>query len=109
MKVLDVQDSIEGDLPATGPVSLQVQAHLGRLRPEDVQLHVVYGPAGPDGTLHASREAPLTLESRAEDGICHYRGTFEPAVRGRVGYAVRVLPHHRELRNALDVGLVLWA
>jgi starch phosphorylase len=109
VKILDVQDSIEGDLPATGPVSLQVQAHLGRLTPGDLQFHVVHGPAAPDGTLHPSGEAPLWLDNRAEDGICHYQGSFEPVARGRVGYAVRVLPNHRDLRNALDAGLVLWA
>jgi starch phosphorylase len=109
MKVLDVQDSIEADLPVSGAVSVQVQAHLGTMSPEDVRFDLVHGPAGPDGALTAAAEAPLWLSNRAEDGICHYEGTFEPAVRGRVGYAVRVLPHHGELRNPLDTGLVLWA
>jgi starch phosphorylase len=79
------------------------------MSPEDVRFDLVHGPAGPDGALTAAAEAPLWLSNRAEDGICHYEGTFEPAVRGRVGYAVRVLPHHGELRNPLDTGLVLWA
>ncbi len=109
VKILDVQDSIESDLPATGPVSLQVQAHPGSLRPGDLQFHVVHGPAWADGTLRPAGEAALSLEGRAEDGICHYQGSFEPAARGRVGYAVRVLPNHPDLRNALDAGLVLWA
>jgi starch phosphorylase len=109
VKILDVQDSIEGDLPVTAPVSLQVQAHLGSLSPADLQFHVVHGPAAPDSTLTPAGTAALWLESRAEDGICHYQGTFEPAARGRVGYAIRVLPHHPELRNPFDTGLVLWA
>ncbi len=109
MKICDIQDSIEGDLPVNGAVSVQVQAHLGALAPEDVRFDIVHGPSATDGTLTAAGEAPLWLSSRAEDGICHYEGTFEPAVRGRVGYAIRVVPHHAELRNPLDTGLALWA
>lgn len=109
VKICDMQDSIDGDLPLSGVVSVQVQAHLGQLTPQDVEFHVVHGPATPDGGLAPVGDAPLIFEGQAEDGICHYRATFEPAARGRVGYAVRVLPRHPELRNPFDTGLVLWA
>ncbi|MEX0781841.1 MAG: alpha-glucan family phosphorylase [Dehalococcoidia bacterium] len=109
VKILDMQDSIEGDLPVNAQVSVQVQAHLGSLSPTDLRFDVVHGPSAPDGGLTPAAEAPLWMSNRAEDGICHYEGTFQPQSRGRVGYALRVLPNHPELRNPFDTGLVLWA
>ncbi|MGH2626293.1 MAG: alpha-glucan phosphorylase, partial [Anaerolineales bacterium] len=109
LKICDIQDSIEADLPVTAPVSVRVQAFLGPLHPTDVRLDVVHGPATPDGALTPAGEAPLVFDGRSEDGICNYVGSFEPVTRGRAGYSVRVLPHHPELRNAFDTGLVLWA
>ncbi|HEX6031749.1 MAG TPA: alpha-glucan family phosphorylase [Tepidiformaceae bacterium] len=109
IKICDVSDSARVDVPGGAPVSVRVQVFLGAVQPEDVRVDVIHGPAGQDGALHARVESPLTFEGRTEDAVCHYTGTFDPVVSGRIGYAVRVLPAHPDLRNPLDTGLVLWA
>jgi starch phosphorylase len=109
IKICAVEDDGREEAPASAPVSVEVQVHLGTIAHEDVRVDIVHGPAEPDGQIHPEGEAPMTFEHMAEDGICHYRGQFEPGSNGRVGYVVRVLPNHPGLPNPLATGLVHWA
>jgi hypothetical protein len=38
-----------------------------------------------------------------------FSGAVQSFDSGRFGYAVRVLPHHRDLPNPYQPGLILWA
>jgi starch phosphorylase len=109
VKLCDVSDTAPAEIGGGTSVSVRVQVFLGSIQPEDVRVDVIHGPAAEDGSLLARAESPLAFESRTEEAVAHYTGTFRPVVSGRIGYAVRVLPAHPDLRNPLDTGLVLWA
>jgi starch phosphorylase len=109
IKVCDIHDSLAGESPVASPIRIGVQIHPGSLSPDDLSVDAISGPVSSEGALEAAGMISLVLTSRAEDGICHYEGTFTPSASGRIGYAIRVLPRHPELRNPLDTGLALWA
>ena len=73
------------------------------LRPDDLDVDVVFGVADPTGDLQVVSDAGATLEDTAEDGICRFVAKFPPSVAGRAGYAVRVLPGHPQ-RLGGDLG-----
>jgi starch phosphorylase len=88
--------------------SVAVRIRTGELAPEDVSVQLAHGPVGPSGELVEPGLADLELEG-ADGGVLTYRGTFTAAAAGLYGYAVRVVPDHRDLTSRLDMGLIAWA
>ena len=108
MKICAVDDDGLDGNSADRPLTVTIQIHPGALRPDDLDVDVVFGVADPTGDLQVVSDAGATLEDTAEDGICRFVAKFPPSVAGRAGYAVRVLPGHPALHNPFDLGLVSW-
>ena len=95
---------------------LQVSARieLGELVPGDVQVEVYYGmvddkgkiPEGTSTTMHpqGSAQPPRGME----DGLYIFEGAISCRSSGRFGYAIRVLPYHRDMVHPYEMGLILW-
>lgn len=98
------------DEPQIGE-SLQVRAHvnLGELRPDDVQVSVVYGTAGETDDLADTRS--LALETVQDKGEGRYQFSAELFIdrSGNFGYGVKVLPRHAALANPAELGLIATA
>lgn len=109
VKVHAVEDDATETQPNEKPVTVLVQAHLGRLQPKDVAVELVHGAATADGELQHAQIARMEFEGQSEDGVCRYRATLTPETGGRVGYVVRLMPNHPDLPNAADMDLVYWA
>lgn len=92
---------------------VRVVVDLGALSPADVAVELLHGPVGADGSLGRPVVQPLEIDSSANagrtDGEVVYRGGFGCAVSGEYGFAVRVVPHHDDLSDWTDTGLVTWA
>jgi glycogen phosphorylase len=109
VKILTVEDDAREGRAVGEATRVNVQVHPGQLTPEDLRVDVVFGPTRPGGELQAPESVRLSLEERHEDGMCVYSGSFTAATGGRIGYAIRVLPHHPALHHPLATGLALWA
>jgi starch phosphorylase len=109
VKVYAVEDDGSEVRPANAAVGVRVQLYPGPLQPSDLQVDIVYGRAKPGGDLHIEAVAPMTFVAQQEDRLCRYEGSFTPGVGGRVGYAVRVTPHHPHLPPVIPTGLAHWA
>jgi starch phosphorylase len=98
------------DEPQIGE-SLLVRANitLGQLRPEDVNVSVIYGTAGDSDELTATRSLPLT--SVQENGSGRYQFATELIIdrSGNFGYGVQILPRHVALANPAELGLITTA
>jgi starch phosphorylase len=81
---------------------------LGRLSTDDVSVQLTHGSVGANNQI----VNPTITEMRADvcqDGVCTYKGRFATDEAGLYGFAVRVVPHHAELINPMDEGLLTWA
>jgi starch phosphorylase len=107
LKVVGLSDDW-ADSQEARPVNLRVRIRPGNLDAADIAVHVVAGPAAPDGSLEIVREAPLALEAR-HGQVLEYAGAIDWPMAGRAGYAVRITPSHPLLLDPLSMGLVLWA
>jgi starch phosphorylase len=104
------------------------EVHLGSLTTDDVAVELLHGPvvavdelaetqvvrleciAPSGGTDPAGeRDAGTAGEGSAATGVVRYRGRFKCDQAGRHGYAVRVLPAHRDLVVPVEMGCVAWA
>jgi starch phosphorylase len=113
----EVKVEVDPD-PAVGLVGLgderevTAEVHLGSLSPHDVAVELLHGPVAAGDEL---TETEVVQMQRAEDGaagqagVVQYRGRFSCDQAGRHGYAVRVVPAHRDLVVAVEMGCVAWA
>jgi starch phosphorylase len=99
------------DLGAEREVTAEV--HLGSLSPDDVAVELLHGPVAAGDEL---TETTVVRLDRVDDGAgasagsaVRYRGRFSADQAGRHGYAVRVVPAHRDLVVPVEMGCVAWA
>ncbi|MEO8539610.1 MAG: alpha-glucan family phosphorylase [bacterium] len=102
-------DLSEGVAPESQDIAVEARIHPGDLAPSDLQVDAIYGAVGPEGSLMQTGEAPLTFVSRAEDGLCTFRGEIPLSGGGNMGYSVRVLPQHPGLHDPFAPQLAHWA
>ncbi|TXS56984.1 alpha-glucan family phosphorylase [Streptomyces sp. t39] len=104
------QDAATGGAPTAGlgsTLTLRVQATLGELGPDDVEVQVVAGRVDPDDALRDTRTFPLKPAGGPDlEGRWVYEGPLALDRTGPFGYTVRVLPAHRLIPTGADMGLV---
>jgi glycogen phosphorylase len=97
----------DGDLSPGGRLIVRASVALGVLSPDDVTVEVVYGRAAESDEIIDPVVAALQLDGDAAvDGAARYTGAAELGRPGPFGYTVRVLPRHRLLAGAAELGLV---
>jgi starch phosphorylase len=107
VRVVDV----DGDVTAVsvGTVrSVAARVRTGRLSTADICVHLAHGRVGPSGALVDPQLVQMELDG-CEGDICTYRGSFAAGAAGLYGYAVRLLPAHRDLSTPMELGLLTWA
>ncbi|MGE5558609.1 MAG: alpha-glucan family phosphorylase [Bacillota bacterium] len=97
----------ENRVPAGTEVPVAVRADLGDLAPGDVKVEAYYGPLDEEGAIFDARITELAVEERLDGGYT-YKGFISCETSGRWGYAVRLLPHHPNLGNPFEMGLIKW-
>ncbi len=111
-----VGDALLSDLGERREVTALVS--LGDLGPDDVAVEAVHGEVVSGDELTATSVVALKLvepASRSEDepeaapGVYRYSGHFACDIAGRHGFTVRVLPAHRDLAVAAEMGCIVWA
>ncbi|MFC4061337.1 alpha-glucan family phosphorylase [Planomonospora corallina] len=107
VRVEHVEASGVGDTPEVG-ASLELRATIamGELSPEDIEVQVAYGRVGVHDELVHPSYAPLTADSRADDGRAVFTGSVPLQSTGAFGYTVRVVPSHPLMAAPAELGLV---
>jgi starch phosphorylase len=107
VRILDV----DGDVTAASVGEERtVTARLvtGRLSDSDLCAQLAHGGVGANGEL----SSPTLVEMKPvghNEGVSVYRGTFSTEAPGLYGFAVRVVPAHKDLSHPLEMGMVTWA
>jgi starch phosphorylase len=104
VKVTSVEhDAGAADLGTDRTVRAQVE--LGGLTADDVTVQLVHGRVGQSDELVEPTVTAMTPDKKSGG----YKGTFTCETAGRYGFTVRVVPHHAEVGNPIEAGLVTWA
>ena len=103
----------DGTEPSLGAVlDVRVTASLGDLSAGDVCVEVLYGRLGDDDELVDPARVVLTADDSAPSPgtgpHTRFAGPVELGQPGPFGYTVRILPYHRLLASAADLGLVTY-
>jgi len=96
-----------GDETRVG-TSGQVKAwvRLAPLLPQDISIEVVYGPIGADFQIREVGAVPMRHMATGEDRVAEFSGVVPCVSGGKMGFAIRILPRHRDLPNPYHMGLI---
>jgi starch phosphorylase len=109
VRITDVDSYGLPDTPLLGSeLTLTATVQLDELRPDEVVVQAVVGRVDASDVLVDPLTVPMTHAGSSDGGELFSTTTPLPVV-GRVGYTVRVLPHHRLLAADNELGLVTLA
>ncbi len=80
---------------------------LGSLEPADVDVEVVYGRVDESDQITASEVVSLRHDEAYEAGRHRYVGGIKLVRSGSFGYTTRIVPRHRLLADAAELGLAV--
>ncbi len=95
-------------LHAGDRLRVRAVAHLGVLRPEEVEVQVYYGPVDSRNRIVASHLQPMKPERDLGHGVWLFAADLECRVAGRYGFSARAVPSAREWRDVMP-GFMTWA
>jgi starch phosphorylase len=87
---------------------VRARVNLGNLTPDDVQVQLFHGVVDSLGEIPVPLTAVMNADGRTDNGTWTYAGTIRCRSSGQHGFAVRVLPRHKDLGNPFQPGLVVW-
>ncbi|MFG2268003.1 glycosyltransferase family 1 protein [Streptomyces sp. NPDC048720] len=88
-------------------VGLRVRVGLGELEPDDVEVQAVSGRVDAEDRITEATAVPLKPTGAPDlEGRRLYEGPLSLDRTGPYGYTVRILPAHRLLASAAELGLV---
>ena len=89
-------------------LQVHAQVTLGDLKPTDVAVELYYGSLDADGMIVEGQAIPMLIAQSKGKGKYVFAGAISCQTSGRHGFALRVVPHHEDLGNPFELGLVLW-
>ncbi|WP_219106106.1 alpha-glucan family phosphorylase [Austwickia sp. TVS 96-490-7B] len=105
-----VESSGVADSPQVGDTfHIKAFISLGVLRPEDVDVQVVYGHVDANDQLSNTSTYSLHVAESYEGGRHRFEGEMKVTETGSFGYTVRVVPTHRHLTTPAEFGLAVNA
>jgi len=109
LRVSNVRSSVPDVVHVAQPLSIQADAFLDGLNPDDVRMEIYAGPINADGNFSQRNTARMEMTEVLDDGWFRYTGKFAPEAPGRFGLTVRMLPNHPLLLDPHSLGLIHWA
>jgi glycogen phosphorylase len=82
--------------------------HLGKLRPEEIDVELYTGHMRSVDSLDAIQTEPMIVQERHENGYFRYACSVTCSVSGRYGFTVRITPRGDE-KLKFTPGLIAWS
>ncbi len=89
-------------------VEAKASVNLGSLKPEDVLVAVSHGPLSSTGEIEKPQRVGMNAVG-ASGSTVQYAVSLKCEVTGQHGYAIRVLPAHKDLPHPFLPGFISWA
>jgi starch phosphorylase len=83
-------------------LKVRCTAALGKLTPDDVEVQLYFGPLDSNREIVSGRVIPMRCIGM-DDGRHMYEGDMPCETSGMVGYAIRVLPRHPDVRTPSEL------
>ncbi len=107
VSVTDVVGGTGRNLKVGENFSVECRVQLGAINPSEVAVQLYTGPINAEGQLYEPRIVEMKTNSTDERGYI-FRTKVKCEQAGRQGFAIRVVPNHRDLVHPYVPGLLRW-
>jgi starch phosphorylase len=108
VRVEQVEANGADPLHVGGRMEVKARVHLGGLSPQDVEVQLFHGAVDNQGEIPAPGTVSMSTNGGADGGRWVYTGVIPCRASGQHGFAVRVLPRHKDLGSPFETGMVTW-
>jgi starch phosphorylase len=108
VRVEAVESNSSDTLQVGKELNVTARVNLGPLTPDDVEVQLFHGLVDTFGDIPNPHTVNMSHNGPPSGTSWAYAGHISCRFSGQQGYAVRVLPKHRDLGNLLELGLVCW-
>jgi starch phosphorylase len=109
VRVLSVASGPAESLLYGASLPVTADVHLDSLSTSDVVVEIFYGDVDPSGNIpKGSVVAMRHTQDRGNNVYC-FEGAIPCEKTGQQGFAVRVIPSHKDLANKHETALIAWA
>jgi starch phosphorylase len=91
-----------------GRLEVKARVNLGNLVPGDVEVQLFHGTVDNQGEIASPSTVTMSTNGHPDGGRWIFSGVIPCRASGQHGYAVRVLPRHKNLGSPFETGLVVW-
>ncbi len=109
VRIDEISSEAETVLKVGARMPLTARVALGGVDPTDVKVEAFFGPLDSSGEILHGEFAEMRYVRADSGGVHVFEGDIPCAVSGRHGYTVRVVPHHADLVDRHEIGLIVWA
>jgi len=109
VRLLKAESDSVRQLPVGQHLTVNADVFLGTLTPDDVAVEVYYGRIDPNGEIVDGMSLPMDYTGEGSQKGYRYTGSIEGTGTGQHGFTIRVLPHHPDLINSYETGLISWS
>ena len=91
-------------------LNVTAEIKLGRLSPEDVSVQIFYGHVNSAGIIEEGQITDMRYEEGTlnPDRVARFKGIIDCRNSGKQGFSLRILPHHQDLVEPYEPGMILW-
>lgn len=108
IKLMNLQMVTDSEFKVGDQFSLTLEACLGDLKPEEVEVQIYHGRLRRSGHLEGSRPETMQMVQQIEPGCYLYKISVDCTDSGQFAYTARVIPSgDKMLRHT--AGLITWA
>ena len=109
IKIVQIESGGWNEHDVGSEILIRARVALGGLSPGNFSVQVYEGPIDQHGSVESEQVVDAVLDGPGQDGSHWFRARVRLCRSGRVGLAVRVIPRHVDLVEAVDIGLVCWS
>jgi starch phosphorylase len=98
-----------GEVDLGSDVNVNVEVALDALTPDDVSVEMLTGRVDAHDQLQEQAIIAMECGGRESSGNYKFRAVWQPSKSGLCGYAIRVLPKHRDAVSSFFPLMIIWA
>jgi starch phosphorylase len=109
VKVEGVEANGADPMHVGSQLEVTARVQLGSFSPQDVEVQLFHGPVDSFGEIPRPQTVTMSHNGAPQQGNTWvFHGAIPCRSSGQHGFLVRVLPHHEDLANPYEPGLVCW-
>ena len=108
VEIVQAVADMSAELKVGDSLQLRAWVKLAPLSPQDVSVEAFFGQVNSERRISNAEVVRLSHSHQENDGAHLFTGAIPCRTSGQSGYAMRILPHHPDLANPFDLGLIRW-